>query len=218
MAYVISAHKPTSVRHALSCSFLSASSRNLIIAYRLPPNQKKISHIANSASCSNILRIYEYDDTGQCIPIVEHTLHARIIALEVHKPPHYAGQDHLFILTDNYVAFTCSWDSSTQSLCNEKIVEGLFDTALRTAEAGEIVRLDPGNRAIGLSLYQGFLTFLLIHQHVPNRRKSVTGSVPEGTILEAASLRIKCLNLINFVFLNGEATYPCCVVLWKTKS
>jgi hypothetical protein len=33
MAYVVSAHKPTSVRHAVSCSFLSPASRNLILAY-----------------------------------------------------------------------------------------------------------------------------------------------------------------------------------------
>lgn len=208
-------HRLTNPRPSVTPSPAPSSPRHPETSFSRILPKRQIPHNANCGSCSNILQIYEYNDADQCIPIVEHTLHARIIALEVHKPPNYIGQDHLFILTDNYVAFTCSWDSSTQSLRNEKIIEGLFDTALRPAEAGEIVRLDPGNRAIGLSIYQGLLTFLLVHQHVTSRRKSIMGSVPEGTILEAVSLRMKFLNLINFVFLNAEGTYPYCAVLWK---
>ena len=212
MAYVVSAHKPTSVRHAISCSFLSPTSKNLILAYKFP----KLSALSNILhSCSNVLQIYEYDVSGQCLPIAEHTLHAKIIALAIHKPPTYTGQDHLFILTDKYIAFTCSWDITTQSLRNEKIMDGLYDTALRPAEAGELVRTDPGNRAIVLSLYQGLLTFLLIHQQVPSKRKLYLSSEIPGTILEAVSLRMRVLNLINFVFLNGDGIYPFIVVLWK---
>ena len=167
-------------------------------------------------SCSNILQFYEYDtSTGQCLPIAEHTLHGKIISLAIHKPPHYNGQDHLFILTDTYIAFTCSWDSTTQSLRNERIIEGLYDTALRPAEAGEMVRVDPGNRCIGLSLYQGLLTFLLIHQQIPSKRKSITSAAPDGAILQTVSLRMKVLNLINFTFLNAEGPSPFLVVLWK---
>ena len=147
--------------------------------------------------------------------MAEHTLHAKIISLAIHKPPHYAGQDHLFVLTDNYVAFTCSWDATTQQLRNEKIIDGLYDSSLRPAEAGELVRCDPGNRAIGLSLYQGLLTFLLIHQNEPTKRKSISSTVPEGTILTAVSLRMKVLNLINFVFLRTDNVWPYVVVLWK---
>jgi hypothetical protein len=33
--------------------------------------------------------------------------------------------------------------------------------------------------------------------------------------LEAVSLRMRVLNLINFVFLNGDGTYPFVAVLWK---
>jgi hypothetical protein len=75
--------------------------------------------------------------------------------------------------------------------------------------------MDPGNRAIGLSLYQGLLTFLLIHQNVPTKRKSISSTTPENTILQAVSLRMKVLNLINFVFLKGDGVYPVVVVLWK---
>jgi hypothetical protein len=75
--------------------------------------------------------------------------------------------------------------------------------------------MDPGNRAIGLSLYQGLLTFLLIHQNVPTKRKSIPSSTPENTILQPVSLRMKVLNLINFVFLNTDSVYPVVVVLWK---
>jgi hypothetical protein len=82
----------------------------------------------------------------------------------VHKPAGYDGQDHLFILTDNHTAFTCSWDPTTQSLRNETLIEGLYDSTLRPAAEGPLVRLDPGRKCIGLSLYQGFLTFILINQ------------------------------------------------------
>jgi DNA damage-binding protein 1 len=208
MAYIVSAHKPTSVRHAISCSFLSPTSKNLILAYISHPNNQL------TLRCSNILQIYESDSTGHLVPIAEHTLHAKVIGLAIHKPAHYSGQDHLFILTDNYAAFTCSWDIQTQSLRNERIIEGLYDSALRPAEGGELVRTDPGNRAIGLNLYQGLLTFLLVHHQVPSKRKSIS-SVAEGTILEAVSLRMKVLNLINFVFLRTEGVYPFIVVLWK---
>ena len=64
-------------------------------------------------------------------------------------------------------------------------------------------------------MYQGLLTFLLIHQQVPSKRKSNNSSEIPGTILEAVSLRMKVLNLINFVFLDGEGIYPFIVVLWK---
>lgn len=43
----------------------------------------------------------------------------------------------------------------------------------------------------------------------------MTSAVPDGTILEAVSLRMKVLNLINFTFLKGDGLYPIAVVLWK---
>ena len=148
--------------------------------------------------------------------MAEHALHAKVVSLAVHKPPHHTGQDHLFVLTDSYVAFTCSWDNTTQQLRNEKIIDGLYDSSLRPAEQGELVRCDPGHRDIGLSLYQGLLTFLLIHQPISSKRKqSISNQTPEGTILEAASLRMKVLNLVNFTFLDRQGVYPYVVVLWK---
>lgn len=78
------------------------------------------------------------------------------------------------------------------------------------------MRCDPGNRAIGLNLYQGLLTFLLIHRSVASKRKQSAGNqTVDGTILEAVSLRMKVLNLVNFCFLEGQSVYPCVVVLWK---
>ena len=80
------------------------------------------------------------------------------------------------------------------------------------------MRCDPGNRAIGLNLYQGLLTFLLIHRSVPSSKRkqsSVGNQIVDGTILEAVSLRMKVLNLVNFCFLEGEGVYPYVVVLWK---
>ena len=216
MSYVVSAHKPTSVRHALTCSFLSPNSTTLILASPLPP-PLPFNPTNRSDRTSNILQIYEYDSsTGQCLPHAQHPLHAKIIALAVHKPPHYTGQDHLLILTDNYAAFTCSWDPQTQSLRNEKCIDGLHDTSLRPAEAGELVRLDPLNRCFALNLYQGLLTFLLI-QHTPpssSKRKSFGAGV-EGTIGEAVSLRMRVLNLVEFTFLRADGGYPYLAVVWK---
>jgi hypothetical protein len=168
-------------------------------------------------SSSNILQIYDYDSsTGQCIPYAEHPLHAKIIALSIHKPPHYAGQDHLFILTDNYIAFTCSWDPQTQSLRNQKIIDGLHDAALRPSDSDDLVRLDPQNRCFALNLYQGLLTFLLIHHHPPpSKHRKVVGTVVEGTLGEAVSLRMKVLNLVVFTFLRVEGGGPFLAVVWK---
>ena len=47
------------------------------------------------------------------------------------------------------------------------------------------------------------------------KRKSILSSVLEGTILEAVSLRMKVLNLIDLVFLRREGVYPFIVVLWE---
>jgi Mono-functional DNA-alkylating methyl methanesulfonate N-term len=174
-----------------------------------------ILRIRTDLSSSNILQIYQYSDTRQLIPIAEHAVYGKIIGLAIHRPPFYVGQDHLFILTDNHAAFTCSWDILSRSLRNEKIVEGLYDSSLRPAELGEFIRTDPGNRVIGLSLHQGLLALLLIHQNLPNRRKSTTSSIAEGTILEATSLRMKVLNLVNFEFLRLKSAYPHIVILWK---
>jgi len=68
-----------------------------------------------------------------------------------------------------------------------------------------------------MSLYQGLLTFLLIQQPIPSSRRKQSNStqVPEGTILEAVSLRIRVLNLVNFTFLERQSVYPVVVVLWK---
>jgi hypothetical protein len=67
-----------------------------------------------------------------------------------------------------------------------------------------------------MSLYQGLLTFLLIHQPIATKRKqSISNQMPEGTILEAVSLRMKVLNLVNFTFLERQSVYPAVVVLWK---
>jgi Mono-functional DNA-alkylating methyl methanesulfonate N-term len=203
-------------RYDTHYSVLSSLQTLILLSSRIPPSIPILLLLTNLFSCSNFLQILEYDETGQLIPVAEHSLHERIIGLAVHKPPHYGGQDHLFILTDNKVAFTCSWDLETQSLRNERVIEGLSDSALRPSEASERVRLDPGNRVIGLNLYQGLLTFILIHQHVPIKgRKSLTSNIPENTILEAVSLRTRVLNLANFVFLKTDGVYPYIAVLWK---
>jgi Mono-functional DNA-alkylating methyl methanesulfonate N-term len=167
-------------------------------------------------SCSNILQIYTFDaGTGECVPVAEHSLHGKVLALAVHRPPFYDGRDHLFVLTDNYVAFTCSWDSSTSSLRNEKVVEGLLEPSLRQTDSGALVRIDPGERCVGLYLYQGLITFLLIHRRQGKRKYNVPDAVEPGTILEAVSLRCKVLNLINFVFLRTEGEQPVLAVLWR---
>ena len=95
-------------------------------------------------------------------------------------------------------------------------MDELFDSALRVSDIGALVRVDPGQRTIGLSLYQGLLTFLLIHQNLaPKRKQSMsTSTIVPGTILEAVSFRDKVLNLIDFVFLE-EQMCPTIVVLSK---
>lgn len=80
--YVVSAHKPSAVTHALTGHFTSPDDMNLILRYS--SNLSTFVYFANS-KCT-LLEIYKMTADG-IVPMLEVPIYGRIATIQLFRPP-----------------------------------------------------------------------------------------------------------------------------------
>jgi len=190
MAYLAPIHKPSSVRHALTLSFTSPDSLDLIIAK------------------SNRLEIWSPSPTNpsELIHLHTKTIYGKITLLAKLRPAQ-SSTDHLFIGTDRNNYFTLSWSPSTSTLKTEKAFHDIADKSARDSQTGDRVHIDPTNRFLTLECYEGVITVLPIAHAGKGKRKQSLGQQQDiGELGTPIPVRIPELFVKSTCFIHNRTT------------
>lgn len=104
--------------------------------------------------------------------------------------PASSKTDHLFIGTDRYQYFTCSWNASIKQLKTEQSYVDLADKVLRDSRETDRCHIDPTGRFMTLELYDGVVTVLPFIQPSNKRQKRENTSASQvGTLGEPVQVR-----------------------------
>jgi DNA damage-binding protein 1 len=146
MSYVVPIHRPSGVRHAIKLNFLSPVEEAVVIAK------------------ANRLEVYSQSSTDGLTLLYSRSVYGYITMLEKLHPPSTSKSktDHLFIGTDRYQYFTCSWDSENRQLRTEQSFVDQADKVLRDSREMDRCHIDPSGRYMTLELYDGTVTVVPI--------------------------------------------------------
>ncbi|RMZ76327.1 hypothetical protein DV738_g4959, partial [Chaetothyriales sp. CBS 135597] len=133
MSYVVPIHRPSGVRHALKLHFLSSRQDTLVVAK------------ANRLEALTLVHT--------------RTVYGYITILKRLRPAGSAT-DHLFVGTDRYQYFTCSWDAAARQIKTEQSYVDQADKVLRSSREMDRANFDPTRRFITLELYDGVVTVI----------------------------------------------------------
>jgi DNA damage-binding protein 1 len=78
--------------------------------------------------------------------------------------PAASRTDHLFVGTDRYQYFTCSWNDATKQIKTEQSYVDQADKVLRDSRDMDRCHIDPTSRFLTLELYDGVVTVVPIEQ------------------------------------------------------
>ncbi|OAP64952.1 hypothetical protein AYL99_00924 [Fonsecaea erecta] len=199
MSYIVPIHPPSGVRHAIKLNFLDPTTDTLIV------------------SKANRLEIFEQGPEGLSL------LHTKVIPgyitiLEKLRPES-SKTDHLFVGTDCYQYFTCSWNAQTKQLRTEQSYVDLADKALHSSQEADRGHVDPTRRYMTLELYDGVISVLPFIQPSNKRVKRETTSTTQvGALGEPVQVRIEELLTRSSAFLDMDPDSkdnPRLAILWE---
>ncbi|KAK5955863.1 hypothetical protein OHC33_003504 [Knufia fluminis] len=188
MSYIVPVHRPSGVRLALKLNFLDAQSETVIVAK------------------ANRLEIYSFTPQGGLTLVHSKAVYGYIIMLEAIRPS-TSQTDHLFVGTDRYQYFTCSWDAEAKQLKTEQSYVDQADRTLRDTRENDRVHIDPTRRYMTLELHDGIVTVVPLVQ--PSTKKvrrssSATTSDVPGTLGEPVSVRVEEIATRASAFLDAD--------------
>ncbi|PNT71609.1 hypothetical protein BRADI_2g32134v3, partial [Brachypodium distachyon] len=163
--YVVTAHKPTAVSHSCVGNFTAPQHLNLIVA-----------------KC-NRMEIYLLTPQGLQL-MVDVPLYGTIATLELFRS-RSETQDFLFICMERYRCIVLHWDGRNSELITRSGGD-VSDFIGCPTDNGQIGVIDPQNRLIGLSLYDGLFkcfygcarpTVVVLHQDNKDSRHVKTYEV-----------------------------------------
>lgn len=114
---------------------------------------------------------------------------------------------HLFVGTDRYQYFTCSWNAEAKQLNTEQSYVDQADRTLRDTRENDRVHIDPTRRFMTLELHDGIVTVVPLVQ--PSSKKmrrdpsATTSNVP-GTLGEPVSVRVEEISTRASAFLDAD--------------
>ncbi|GAB5359336.1 hypothetical protein AAMO2058_000535400 [Amorphochlora amoebiformis] len=173
--YVVTAHRPTAVTHALTCSFTGSSDRNLILA--------KSTYIEVKLITSEGL-----------LPLIDIPLYGRIASMLAFRPSRSAKRDQIFICTERHGICVLEYDPVSRKIVT-KMSGSARQRSCRPVESedGPLGLLDPDHGIIGLYLFEGIFQYLKI-----NPRDGKMSSRP-------FKMRLEELKVISMCFLKGQS-------------
>lgn len=168
MSYVVPIHRPSGVRHALKLNFLSPVEEAVVIAK------------------ANRLDIYAQSPIEGLTLLYSKSVYGYITMLERLPTPSTSTTktDHLFIGTDRYQYFTCSWDAEHKQLRTEQSYVDQADKVLRDSREMDRCHIEPSGRYMTLELYDGTVTVIPI-----GGRKEERGAIGKRVKRESTTSR-----------------------------
>ena len=199
MSYIVPIHRPSGVRNAIKVNFLGPNDESLILAK------------------ANRLEVYTQTEEGLTL-VHTRTVYGYITILDSLRPA-TAHTDHLFVGTDRYQFFTCSWDPETKQIKTEQSYFDQSDKVLRDSRETDRCHIDPTRRYMTLEIYDGVVTIVPIKQAAvkSNKRQKRDSVSPEevGTLGEPVQVRIEELSTRSSAYLQTETENPQLALLWE---
>ncbi|KIW34424.1 uncharacterized protein PV07_01202 [Cladophialophora immunda] len=199
MSYIVPIHPPSGVRHAIKLNFLEPTTDTLIVAK------------------ANRLQIFEQGPEGLSL-LHTKTVYGYITILEKLRPES-SKTDHLFVGTDRYQYFTCSWNAQTKQLQTEQSYVDLADKVLRSSQESDRCHVDPTRRYMTLELYDGVISVLPFVQPSNKRvKRESTSNTQVGALGEPVQVRIEELLTRSSAFLEMDPDSkdnPRLAILWE---
>ncbi|KAL2444016.1 DNA damage-binding protein 1a [Exophiala dermatitidis] len=199
MSYIVPIHRPSGVRHAIKLNFLDPNSDTLVVAK------------------ANRLEIYEQGSEGLGL-LYSKTVYGYITILEKIRPAS-SQTDHLFVGTDRYHYFTCSWNAEIKQLQTEQSYVDLADNVLRNSKEVDRCHIDPTGRYMTLELYDGVISVLPFVQPSNKRvKRETTTNSPVGSLGEPVQVRVEELLTRSSAFLETDPDTkenPKLAILWE---
>jgi len=166
---------------------------------------------------ANRLEIYSQSTEGLAL-LHTKSVYGYITMLERLRPAS-SQTDHLFVGTDRYQYFTCSWDREAKQLKTEQSYVDQADKALRDSREADRCHIDPSRRYMTLELYDGVVTVVPIVQPSHKRVKREISSASEvGSLGEPVQVRIEELLTRSSAFLDVDPDSnqnPRLAILWE---
>lgn len=147
-------------------------------------------------------------------------MYGYIIALNAIRPAS-SPTAHLFVATDRYQYFTCSWDAEAKELKTEQSYVDTADKTLRDTRENDRVHIDPTRRYMTLELYDGTITVLPLVQ--PSTKKmrrdsSAKSSNVPGSLGEPVPVRVDEIAIRASTFAHADEESkenPRLALLWE---
>ena len=177
--YVVTAHKPSNVNLCVTGNFTAPNEQNLIVA-----------------KCNRLV-IYKLTADG-LHPVMDTPIYGRIANIELFRM-NGAEKDFLFLSTERFKFCVLEYDMISGELIT-KAMGDVSDRIGNRVDSGQITRIDPERRMIGLHIYDGFFKV------IPFDTK--------GALKEAFNIRLEELQVLDLQFLYG-CTVPTILVLYQ---
>lgn len=133
--------------------------------------------------------------------------------------PATSATDHLFVGTDRYQYFTCSWDAATRQLQTEQSYVDLADKVLRSSQEVDRCHIDPTRRFMTLELYDGVVSVVPFVQPSSKRvKRDASSSSQVGSLGDPVQVRVEELLTRSSAFLEADPDSkdnPKLAVLWE---
>jgi DNA damage-binding protein 1 len=149
--YVVTAHKPSSVKFSLTGNFTGPDDRNLIIGK------------------NNQLEIWTMTEEG-IDPKHDVPIYGRIATMTLFRPPG-EDQDILLITTEKYKMIMLQYNAKASQPIETRSTGDISDMIGRETENGQIVVVDPVCRCVAMHLYEGILKILPLDFNKRNEQK-----------------------------------------------
>jgi DNA damage-binding protein 1 len=166
---------------------------------------------------ANRLEIYEQGQDGFTL-IHTRSVYGYITMLERIRPAS-SRTDHLFVGTDRYQYFTCSWNDATRQIETEQSYVDQADKVLRDSRDMDRCHVDSTRRFVTLELYDGVVTVVPIEQPSNKRvKRESTSSSRVGRLGEPVQVRIEELVTRSSAFVQTEPddkSNPQLAILWE---
>jgi DNA damage-binding protein 1 len=220
MSYIVPIHHASGVRHAIKLNFLEPDVEVLVVASVSPSTPRTPPSANIYYSKANRLHIYEQGPEGLSLLYTKNVF-GYITILESFRPAS-SRTDHLFIGTDRYQYFTCSWNANIKQLQTEQSYVDLADKVLRDSREMDRCHIDPTGRFMTLELYDGVVTVLPFIQPSNKRQKRENTSASQvGTLGEPVQVRIEELLTRDSALVATDPQgkeAPQLAVLWEDNS
>ena len=170
-------------------------------------------------SCRKANRLEIYTQTSEGFTLLaSKTVYGYITMLEKLRAAS-SSTDYLFVGTDRYQYFTCSWDAEKKHLVTQQSYVDVADKQLRDSRETDRCNIDSTGRYMTLELYDGVVTVVPITQPQLGSRKQKTDR-PAGSLGEPVQVRVEEMMTRDSAFVHSTdpKQSPRLAVLWEDNS